>query len=295
MLEEQLHRSRKRSEHAMSLESEIIKYKQKLNDLALERDSDKNKLQELLEENTQLQLTTKSLTSNTSTLDNINSQSDLEEDSISGDNSLSEQLTNNAQSRALKLELENRRLNAALETLKETSFHESSNKILELEKEKKKISLKLEQLQENMNRLQIQNQELEDVFKNALEENRKLQDALDVSKSAFDKQNQDRELERMKIKDLENHIESLNKDKQRIQTLSESIQRRANDMERTLDSKTKEIENLNQRIEEYEKIKNELYDVQIKLSTADRENSALNKDVIKFKESLEVSLLNIYL
>lgn len=45
MLEEQLQRSRKRSEHVMNLETEIIKYKQKLNDMASERDADKNRLQ----------------------------------------------------------------------------------------------------------------------------------------------------------------------------------------------------------------------------------------------------------
>ena len=61
----------------------------------------------------------------------------------SGDNSLSEQLSSNAQARALKLELENRRLLSTIDTLKESSFHESSNKILELEKEKKKLSLKV--------------------------------------------------------------------------------------------------------------------------------------------------------
>ncbi len=45
MLEEQLQRSRKRSELVMDLESEIIKYKQKLNDMASERDADKTRLQ----------------------------------------------------------------------------------------------------------------------------------------------------------------------------------------------------------------------------------------------------------
>jgi len=63
----------------------------------------------------------------------------------SGDNSLSEQLSSNAQARALKLELENRRLLSTIDSLKESSFHESSNKILELEKEKKKLSLKVRQ------------------------------------------------------------------------------------------------------------------------------------------------------
>lgn len=94
MLEEQLVRSRKRSEHVMTLEAEIIKYKQKLNDMALERDVDKTKLQELLDENTHLQLATKTFNSSA---DGEKELLEEEEESASGDNSLSEQLTNNAQ------------------------------------------------------------------------------------------------------------------------------------------------------------------------------------------------------
>lgn len=94
MLEDQLQRARKRSEHVMTLESEIIKYKQKLNDMALERNVDRSKLEELLEENTQLQLVAKTLNS-TQRLDSA--YYDNEDECNSGDNSLSEQLTNDAQ------------------------------------------------------------------------------------------------------------------------------------------------------------------------------------------------------
>lgn len=95
MLEDQLTQSRKRFEQSMTLESEIIKYKQKLNDMALERDADREKLQELLDENTQLQLAMKSL-NKLSDIDKLKSE-EHDNDSTVGDNSLSEQLTNNAQ------------------------------------------------------------------------------------------------------------------------------------------------------------------------------------------------------
>lgn len=101
MLEDQLTQSRKRFEQSMSLESDIIKYKQKLNDMALERDADREKLQELLDENTQLQLAMKAL----------NKSSDVEKlknedrDVSTGDNSLSEQLTNNAQVSSIRIQI----------------------------------------------------------------------------------------------------------------------------------------------------------------------------------------------
>ncbi|XP_034481045.1 protein Daple isoform X7 [Drosophila innubila] len=284
MLEEQLQRSRKRSEHAITLESEIIKYKQKLNDMALERDVDRSKLEELLEENAQLQLVAKNLNS-TQEIDK--SFSDNEDECNSGDNSLSEQLTNNAQTRALKLELENRRLTAALEQLKESSFHESTSKMLELEKEKKKLSLKIEQMQENIQRLTQQNVELESVFKNALEENKKLQDAVDNRQKSYDRQSLEREADRQKLSDAEQHVETLNKEKQRIQTLNESIQRRADDLERLTESKTKELEQYVEKTQLYEQTKQKLYEIEAKVNTYERENASLLKEVTKLKESSE--------
>ncbi|KAH8264988.1 hypothetical protein KR038_011417 [Drosophila bunnanda] len=284
MLEEQLQRYRKRSEHAISLESEIIKYKQKLNDMALERDVDRSKLEELLEENAQLQLVAKNLNT-TQELDK--SFSDNENDCNSGDNSLSEQLTNNAQTRALKLELENRRLTAALEQLKESSFHETSGKMLELEKEKKKLSLKTEQMQENVQRLTQQNVELEGVFKNALEENKKLQDALDSRQKSYDRQSLERETDRQKLADAEEHVETLSKEKQRIQTLNESIQRRADDLERLAESKAKELEQYTEKSKQYEQTRQKLYEIETKVSTYERENASLVKEVSKLKEGSE--------
>lgn len=63
MLEEQLSASRRRADKVLELESEILKYKQLLNDVALERAADKEKYQELCDENTQLQRLTKAVAS----------------------------------------------------------------------------------------------------------------------------------------------------------------------------------------------------------------------------------------
>lgn len=283
MLEEQLVHSRKRGDQVMSLESEILKYKQKLNDLVLERDVDKTKMQELVDENTQLQLTTKNLISGSEN----HAKSDTDDEIPSGDNSLSEQLTNNAQTRALKLELENRRLLAALETLKESTFRENSQKILDLEKEKKKLQLKCDQLQDNCDRMNQQNSELENVFKNALTENKKLQDVIDSKQQQIEKSSQDKDQERVKLQDLETQIEALTKEKQRIQNLSDSIQRRANDLEKTLQTKTKDFDSLKERTSEFEAFKKELNEIRSKLGLVEKENITLNKEVSKAKENLE--------
>lgn len=287
MLEEQLVRSRKRTEQSMALESEFIKYKQKLNDMALERDVDKAKLQELLEENTQLQLATKAL-NKLSDVDRVQPEDFDETETSPGDNSLSEQLTNNAQTRAIKLELENRRLQQTLEAMRESNFHETTNRLLELEKEKKMLTLKIDQLQENCNRFTQQNQELEEMFKNALEENKKLQDSIDNRQLATERQMQDREVERMKSIDLEKQVEALTKEKQMIQTLNERIQRRADDLERFLDTKKKELDQTLPRAKECDRLEIDLADLKDKLNLLEKENLNLSKDITKYKQSLEV-------
>lgn len=59
----------------------------------------------------------------------------------SNDNSLSEQLSSSSQTHILRLELENKKLHSTLETLQDNAFHRNNERILELEKEKKKLSL----------------------------------------------------------------------------------------------------------------------------------------------------------
>lgn len=97
-------------------------------------------------------------------------------------------------------------------------------------------------------------------------------------------------MERLKISDLENQIESLNKEKQRIQNLSDSIQRRANDLEKSLEMKTKDFDNLNGKLLEFDAIRKELSELKDKFSSVERENGNLGKDLVKTKQNLEVGL-----
>lgn len=241
----------------------------------------------MIEENLQLQLVTKSALQETST-NNAQADSDQEETN-SGDNSLSEQLTNNAQARALKLELENRKLLSTIDSLKEHNFHETSNKILELDKEKKRLTLKCGQLQDNCDRLNQQNSELESLFKNALQENRKLQDSLDTSKLISDRQAQELQNERLKIQELEKNMDVLSKEKQRVHSLCDSIRKRADDAEKSLNQVLEQIQALQIELDNsktFEKLSNEQKD---KIAVLEKENGNMQKEVTKLKELTEVS------
>jgi chromosome segregation ATPase len=284
MLEAQLARARQRAEHVLQLEAELLASKQSFNEVSLERDAAKEKIQELIEENIQLQQVTKSVLQENSTLSAGDSDHD---EANSGDNSLSEQLTNNAQARALKLELENKKLLSTIDSLKERSFHENANKLLDVEKEKKKLVLKCDQLQENCDKLTQQNEELENLFKNAIQENRKLQDNIDTVKLTSERQVQDLQNERVKVTELEKNVESLTKEKQRVQTLCDTIKKRADNAEKSLVQMSDQIQSVQvqmQQCKEWEKLAAEQKD---KISLLEKENVTMQKDVVKLKESLE--------
>ncbi|KAJ8965737.1 hypothetical protein NQ317_003866 [Molorchus minor] len=277
MLETQLARARQRGDHVLDLEAELMNCKQSINEISLERDAAKEKVQELLDENLQLQQVTKSALQETSIQNTSLIDSDTEETN-SGDNSLSEQLTNNAQARALRLELENKRLLSTIDSLKENK--------------KKKLTLKCEQLQQNCDTLLQQNSELESLFKNAIQENRKLQDSLDTTKVVSDRQNTDLQNERVKISELEKNIESLTKEKQRVQVLYDTVKKRADDADKSLSQVSEQLRSLQAQADkgkEWEKLGNEMKD---KVSALEKENLGLQKEVSKLREIVEIYQFN---
>nr|XP_012146107.1 PREDICTED: daple-like protein isoform X1 [Megachile rotundata] len=283
MLEDQLNSSRRRADKVLELESEIIKYKQLLNDMALERAADKEKYQELVEENTQLQKLTKAAANEAALADSI---SDSEEPAHA-DNRLSEQLTNNAQTRALKLELENRRLVTLIDSLKENSFHETSSRVLELEKEKKKLSLKIESLNDNIERLTQQNSDLELVWKQALEENKKLHNSLKNQKTSSEKQQQEFQVQHTKMVELEKNYDTAVKEKQRVQTLLESVQRRADDLERNLEVANQKVEELKILETNIQEINSKCHDLESKLVATEKEKDIAQRDIHRYRETIE--------
>ena len=68
MLEDQLESARKRSERVLSLENEVLRFKTELNNSQIERDSDKSRIEELMEENYALQMSTKNSLSESQSL-----------------------------------------------------------------------------------------------------------------------------------------------------------------------------------------------------------------------------------
>ncbi|KAK3922874.1 Protein Daple [Frankliniella fusca] len=284
MLEEQLQSSRKRSEHVLDLENELIKCKKQINEMGLEHEAIQERLQEAFEENKRLQILAKNTLA-----DNSIDNSVLEETMLEGsnDNSLSEQLSSNAQARALRLELENRRLQSAMDSLKETSFLENSNKILELEKEKKKLSIKVEQLQENINRMQQQNSELEKLVKDALQDNIKLQESRESFRCRTEKLDQELQVEQTRRGNAEHLAENLSKEKQWLQNSYDSLQRKAEELERAVESASQLADRNRLELQRIPELQRHIAEAESKCQMLERERQASLREISKLKEVLE--------
>ncbi|KAI5699743.1 hypothetical protein M8J75_007897 [Diaphorina citri] len=316
MLEEQLAKARKRGDHTLELESTILQYKQAINEIALERDANAEKLQQLIEENTNLSLLSKS----NQCVDNQSVSSvDLNDLASpgSGDNSLSEQLTSSAQAKALRLELENKRLLSTIESLHENAFYESGERILELEKEKKKLSLQVEDLEETKRRLSAQCTEYESKFTKLETEIRKINESyqnlelqIQVRNDELDNMNREKQKLEWKNKELElnmeinkqlsNNTEEINeyktklancekeikKCKEALESKAESLDKLTNkleSMEKEHVSLTKQIEDQENELKKYNDLKREMDELDSKYQVDKNTLSVLQNDLVNEK------------
>ncbi|KAL9924822.1 uncharacterized protein ACN2A1_009218 [Glossina fuscipes fuscipes] len=119
LLEKQLEECRQKSKRIMALESELLKYKEKLEYVILEREATHSKMAELIKENAQLHLLSKPFNSTTS-LNN----SFLMEENDALDTSLLEEMRNNGKSENKKLDGKQKEFNELFkERIKKKQMH----------------------------------------------------------------------------------------------------------------------------------------------------------------------------
>ncbi|KAI4573076.1 hypothetical protein MJG53_012914 [Ovis ammon polii x Ovis aries] len=225
MLEEQLTAARARGDKVHELEKENLQLKSKLHDLELDRDTDKKRIEELLEENMVLEIAQKQSMNESAhlgwELEQLSKNADLSDASRK---SFVFELNECASSRILKLEKENQSLQSTIQGLRDASLalEESSLKCGELQKENQQLSKKIEKLQTQLEREKQSNQDLEVLSEELIKEKEQLQSDMETLKA--DKARQ--------IKDLEQEKDHLN---QAVWTLRErsqiSSEARAKDVE----------------------------------------------------------------
>nr|XP_019600731.1 PREDICTED: protein Daple isoform X3 [Rhinolophus sinicus] len=263
MLEEQLTAARARGDKVHELEKENLQLKSKLHDLELDRDTDKKRIEELLEENMVLEIAQKQSMNESAhlgwELEQLSKNADLSDASRK---SFVFELNECASSRILKLEKENQSLQSAIQGLRDAALalEENSLKCGELEKENQQLSKKIEKLQTQLEREKQSNQDLETLSEELIKEKEQLQSDMETLKA--DKARQ--------IKDLEQEKDHLNQVvwslRERSQVSSEA---RAKDIE-------KENKALHQTVTE----------TSSKLSKLEFEKQQLHRDLEQVREKV---------
>uniref|UniRef100_A0A8B9JZ32 Protein Daple n=1 Tax=Astyanax mexicanus TaxID=7994 RepID=A0A8B9JZ32_ASTMX len=202
MLEEQLSTARGRSDKLHELEKENLHLRSKLHDMEIDRDSDKKRLEELLEENMLLEISQKQ---------SMNESAHLgwELEQLSKNNEVNEarksfvfELNESASSRLLKLEKENQSLQSTIQELREASLslEEGQLHAMELERENQGLSKKIERLQTQLDQEKQTTHDMESLGEELLKEKQKLEKTLETVQADKDKQ----------ISELEKEKEHLN-------------------------------------------------------------------------------------
>ncbi|XP_010214040.1 PREDICTED: protein Daple [Tinamus guttatus] len=263
MLEEQLTVARARGDKLHELEKENLQLKSKLHDVELDRDTDKKRIEELLEENMVLEIAQKQSMNESAHLGWELEQLSKSTDLADTRKSFVFELNECASSRILKLEKDNQSLQNTIQELRDASLasRESNLKFVELEKENQQLSKKIEKLQNQIEKEKQSNQDLETLSEELIKEKEQLQVIMENLKADKDRQ----------IKDLKQENDHLNQVvlslRQRSQVSSEA--------------RVKDIEKENKILHET------VTETSSKLNKLEFEKKQLQKDFEQVKEKVE--------
>ncbi|XP_042859655.1 girdin-like isoform X2 [Penaeus japonicus] len=290
MLEEQLASSRRRAEQVLDLENNILQLKQTVNQISIERDAERERLQEVMEENAQLQLSNKNSLSESATLvaqlDHLKSRSPLNGSSVGSD------LIGDAQARVLKLQLENQRLEAEVEQLKRDSLLASADKLLELEKENKRLSIKVTQLQEVSQKERSQVLETQEESEQRHQEVQRLHQTLNTVKTNSQRQIDELQQENTQLVELIEGLRERQKKTTDTRLLDvETENKKLQDINLQLQSQVSRLEyekqQLNRLTERLRESADKLSEVEHQKNEIERENRDLQKAITALRESCE--------
>ncbi|XP_034015965.1 protein Daple isoform X2 [Thalassophryne amazonica] len=205
LLEEQLSASRARCDKLHTLEKDNLLLRAKLHDLELDRDNERQRLEELVEENMLLEIGQKQSMNESAHLG-----WELEQlAKNNGDNntetrkSLVHELNECVSSRVLKLEKENRELQSSIERLKEENhlLQEQQLHTQELDRENQSLSKKLERLQVLLDQERLTNHDMESLGEEILKEKQTLEREVHALRAEKDRQISELESEKQHLSD----------------------------------------------------------------------------------------------
>ncbi|XP_040916460.1 protein Daple isoform X1 [Toxotes jaculatrix] len=205
LLEEQLSASRGRFEKLHTLEKDNLLLRAKIHDLEMERDNERRRLEELVEENMLLEIGQKQSMNESAHLGWELEQLTKNHDNTNTETrkSLVHELNECVSSRVLKLEKENRELQASIERLKEDNhlLQEQQLHTQELDRENQSLSKKLERLQGLLDQERLTNQDMESLGEEILKEKQSLEREMHALRAEKDRQISELESEKQHLSD----------------------------------------------------------------------------------------------
>ncbi|XP_067894646.1 protein Daple isoform X2 [Heterodontus francisci] len=264
MLEEQLIIARARCDKLHDLEKENLQLKSKLQDIELDREADRKRIEELLEENMVLEIEKKQSMNESAhlgwELEQMSKSTDLMDASRK---SFVLEMNESALSRILKLEKENQSLQHDVQELQQAllAAEESNARIVELEKESELLNIKVGKLQSELDQEKQSNQDMGSLSEELLQDKSQLKESMEALRA---------EKER-RVKELQEENEHL---KQTVCSLRERSQISA-------DARVKDIEKENKTLHET------ITETSGKLAKLEFEKKQAHKELLHYKEKEE--------
>ncbi|KAM9355398.1 protein Daple [Pholidichthys leucotaenia] len=203
LLEEQLSASRGRCDKLHTLEKDNLLLRAKIHDLEMERDNERRRLEELVEENMLLEIGQRQSMNESAHLGWELEQLTKNHDNSSTEThkSLVHELNECVSSRMLKLEKENQELQTSIERLKEENhlLQEQQLHSQELDRENQSLSNKLERLQGLLDQERLTNQDMESLGEELLKEKQSLERELHGVRAEKDRQISELESEKQHL------------------------------------------------------------------------------------------------
>ncbi|XP_029569022.1 protein Daple isoform X1 [Salmo trutta] len=181
LLEEQLGASRGRCDKLYELEKENMQLRSKLHDVEMDRDTDKKRLEGLIEENMLLEISQKQSMNESAHLGWELEQLAKNNNNNDMRKSFGFELNESASSHLLKLEKENQGLQSTIQELREASrsLEEDQINAMELERENQGLSKKLEPMQTLLDQEKQTTQDMEGLEEDLLKDKQKLEKTLE--------------------------------------------------------------------------------------------------------------------
>ncbi|TMS04753.1 Girdin [Larimichthys crocea] len=302
MLGEQLDASRTRSDKLHLLEKENLQLKSKIHDLEMERDMDRKRMEELLEENLVLEMAQKQSMDESLHLGwELEQLSKTPELAEAPQKSLGEEVNELTSSRLLKLEKDNQTLLKTVEELRGAASQDTVSKLVKVNQENQKLNQKLKGLEQENKHLGQTVSSLrqrcqvgaEARVKDVEKENRILHESIcettaKLNKMEFERKQLRKELEVMKEKG--ERAEELEIRMQKLERDNESLQKKVASLGITCE-KVSSLEKENTELEAegrcLKKKLDALKNMAFQLEALEKENSQLEDENLQLRRSAE--------